>query len=97
MGTQAPYTITGDAANRTVLNQKIPQYPPGLQKEAVVRIRFTVLPDGRLGQMIPVQKGDPQLEEITLKALRQWRFNPLSPTAEQKNVTGIITFRYELQ
>jgi periplasmic protein TonB len=97
VGTQQPYTIEGDAAKRSILNQKNPQYPPGLQREAVVRIRFTVLPDGRVGQMIPVQKGDARLDEITIKALRQWRFNPLPPSAEQKNVTGIITFRYELQ
>jgi len=92
-----PYSIEGDAAQRRILNQVIPQYPAGLQREAVVRIRFTVLPDGRVGQMIPVQKGDPTLDEITIQALRKWRFSPLAPTAEQKNVQGIITFRYELR
>lgn len=97
VGSQQPFTIEGDAAKRSILNQKNPQYPPGLQQEAVVRIRFTVLPDGRVGQMLPLQKGEAQLDEITIKALRQWRFNPLPPSAEQKNVTGIITFRYELQ
>ncbi len=91
------FTIEGDAADRTILNQTIPQYPKGLQREAVVKIRFTVLPDGRIGQMLPLQKGDPRLEEITLEALRQWRFNPLPAGAEQKPVQGIITFRYELQ
>lgn len=90
------FTIEGDAADRTILNQTIPQYPSGLQKEAVVKIRFTVLPDGRIGQMIPLQKGEPRLEEITLEALRQWRFNPLPAGAEQEPVQGIITFRYEL-
>lgn len=97
VGTQQPYSIEGDAAKRAILNKLIPQYPPGLQREAVVRIRFFVLPDGSVGQMIPVQKGDPVLEDITMSALRQWRFNPLPPGAEQKNVMGVITFRYELQ
>ena len=92
-----PFTIEGDAAKRSILKQVIPKYPVGLQKEAVVKIRFTVLPDGRVGQMIPVQKGDSVLDEITMKSLQQWRFNPLSPSAEQKNVQGIITFRYELE
>ncbi len=92
-----PYSIEGDAAQRRILNQVIPQYPSGLQREAVVRIRFIVLPDGRISQMIPVQKGDPTLEEITLQALRKWRFSPLTPSAEQRNVQGIITFRYELR
>jgi TonB family protein len=92
-----PYSIEGEATQRRVLDLVIPQYPAGLQREAVVRIRFTVLPDGYIGQMIPVQKGDPTLEEITLDALRKWRFNSLPANVEQKNVQGIITFRYELK
>lgn len=96
-GTNAqPFTIEGQAAERAILSQVIPEYPEGLQKEATIRIRFTVLPDGRVGQMIPVQKDSPELEEITLRALRQWRFNPLSSDAEQQVVQGVITFRYEL-
>lgn len=96
-GVSQPFTIEGDAARRTIITQVIPQYPRGLQREAVVKIRFTVLPDGTIGSMIPVQKGDPVLEEITMKALRKWRFNPLLPSSEQKKVEGIITFRYELK
>jgi len=92
-----PYTIEGDAAQRSILHQVIPTYPSGLQKEEVLRIRFTVLADGSIGLMIPMRKGDPTLEKITLDALRQWRFSPLPASAEQKNVTGIISFRYELQ
>ena len=91
------FTIEGDAAQRTIITKIIPEYPPGLQREAVVKIRFTVRPDGSVGQMVPMQKGDPTLEEITIKALRQWRFNPLGRTENQRNVQGIITFRYELQ
>ena len=96
-GKAMPFTIEGDAADRRILAQVIPEYPAGLNKEAVVQIRFTLLPDGSVGQMIPVRKGEPTLEEITMAALRKWRFNPLSAAAPQKNVQGIITFRYELQ
>jgi TonB family protein len=92
-----PYTIEGDAANRRILSQVLPAYPPDLQREAVVRIRFWVLPDGRIGQMIPVKKGDPQLETLTMQAMRQWRFNALSSSDEQKNAQGVITFVYKLK
>lgn len=96
-GSDQPFTIEGDAAQRTILHQVIPEYPNGLQKEEVLKIRFTVLPDGRVSLTIPMRKGDPTLEKISLEALRQWRFNSLPASAQQKNVTGIITFRYELQ
>ncbi|MBN1480771.1 energy transducer TonB [candidate division KSB1 bacterium] len=92
-----PYTLEGDASKRTILKQILPEYPSGLQREAVVKIRFWVLPDGRIGAMIPVQKGDPTLEEITMKAIRQWRFSALPPDEEQRNVEGIITFVYKLE
>lgn len=94
---QQIYSIEGEAANREVVHKVIPGYPPDVQKEAVVRVKFWVLPNGSVGQMIPVQKGAPRLEEITLKALKQWRFSPLPSDAEQKNVQGIITFRYKLR
>jgi outer membrane biosynthesis protein TonB len=96
-GSGQPFAIEGDAAQRTILHQVIPEYPNDLQKEEVLKIRFTLLADGRIGLMIPMRKGDPVLERITMEALRQWRFNALPATAEQKNMTGIITFRYELQ
>lgn len=92
-----PYTLEGDASKRTIVNQVLPEYPPGLQREAVVKIRFWVLPDGRVGAMIPVQKGDPTLEEITMKAMRQWRFNSVPSGEAQENVQGVITFVYKLR
>ena len=92
-----PFTIEGEAANREIAQKVIPDYPENLQQEAVIKIRFTVLPDGRVGQMIPVQKDYPALEELTLEALEKWRFNPLPPGAKQQPVQGTITFRYELE
>lgn len=96
-GSGQPFTIEGDAAQRLIVKQIIPTYPEGLQQEAVIQFRFTVQPDGRLTGLIPMRKGDPTLEKITLNALRQWLFNPLPANAEQKPVQGLITFRYQLE
>ncbi len=96
-GAPESFRIEGEAAHRQIFYKVIPEYPPGLQQEAVVRVRFLVLPDGSVGSMVPVLKGDPTLERVTLEALRQWRFNPLPAHAPQIEVTGIITFRYLLR
>jgi hypothetical protein len=96
-GSGQPFTIEGDAAQRLIIKQVIPRYPEGLQQEAVIQFKFTVQPDGRLTGLIPMRKGDPTLEKITLAALRQWLFSPLPAHAEQKPVQGIITFRYQLE
>ncbi|MBC8180737.1 hypothetical protein H8E88_06395 [candidate division KSB1 bacterium] len=65
-GNQTPFKIEGQAANRTVAYKVIPDYPPNLQKQAIVKISFTVLPNGRIGEMIPQIKADAQLEKLPL-------------------------------
>ncbi len=96
-GSGQPFTIEGDAAQRLIVKQIIPAYPEDLQQEAVIQFRFTVQPDGSLTGLIPMRKGDPTLEKITLAALRQWLFSPLPASAAQRPVQGIITFRYQLE
>ncbi|MBD3291257.1 TonB family protein [candidate division KSB1 bacterium] len=93
----SPYQIEGKAAKRTILTRVIPQYPENVQQEAVIKIRFSVLPNGLVGEMIPVLKSNDMLERITLDAFKQWRFNPLPPDVEQIPEYGTITFKYLLQ
>ncbi len=96
-GENMPYQIEGKVAERAVVHKVIPEYPENLQKQAVVKIGFSVLPNGQVGEMIPVIRSDPQLEKLTLDALRQWRFNPLSESEPQNIQRGVITFRYVLE
>ena len=94
---ETPYQIEGQAASRSVVNRVIPQYPENLQKQATIKISFTVLPNGHVGEMIPVIKSDALLEKIALDAFRQWRFNALPADAPQRVERGVITFRYLLK
>lgn len=80
-----------------IINQVIPAYPEDLQREALIKFRFTVQPDGRLTNIIPMRKGDATLERITIEALSKWRFNALPVNVEKRMVQGVITFRYELR
>ena len=97
VSSETPYQIEGQAARRTVISRVIPEYPEHLQKEATIKISFTVLPNGQVGEMIPIIKSDATLEKITMDALRQWRFNPLPSHEQQRSERGIITFRYLLK
>jgi len=83
----------GGGGNRTVLFKKLPKYPPGVNTEAEIRVKFTVSSDGTVRTAYPLQKGDPLLEKEALKAIRQWRFNPLK---DDKEMYGIITFTFRL-
>ncbi len=83
----------GGGGNRVVLFKKLPKYPPGVNTEAQIRIRFTVRADGTVSTVFPLQKGDPLLEKAAMDALRKWRFNPLK---DDKEMYGIITFTFRL-
>ena len=91
------YFLEGAPAERMILSKVIPKYPPGLQKEALIQVKLTVDPGGQVTSLIPLQKGDPILEEITMKALAQWKFAPLPLDVPQIPQEGQITFIYRLQ
>ena len=92
-----PYEISWEGVVRDILYDPLPKYPEGLDKEARIKIRITVLPNGTIGDLIPLQKADATLESETMKTLRLWRLSPLKSTDPQLNQTAIITFRFVLQ
>ncbi len=82
---------------REIYQKKLPEFPPDVQREATIKIKFTVLPNGLVGSAVLLQKGDTRLENLTLEAFKTWRFNPLPPYVEQAPQHGIITFRFKLK
>ncbi|NND73351.1 MAG: TonB family protein [Rhodothermales bacterium] len=89
----APFDIEG--LNRTPVNAPIPVYSEKVN--AIIKVRITVDPTGRITTRIPLIKGNPALEQSVLETLRDWRFNPLPPNAPRENQTGIVTFRFRLE
>lgn len=84
----------GGGGNRTVLYKKIPVFPSGVSKNAVIKMRFTVQPDGTVSSVMPMQKADPKLERAATEALRMWRFNPLK---DNTVMVGIIPMSFQLR
>ncbi|TAE27287.1 MAG: TonB family protein [Candidatus Kapaibacterium sp.] len=84
----------GGGGNRVVLHKELPKYPPGMNTSTQIKIRFTVNPNGTVGMILPMQKGDPLLERAAIEALRRWQFNPLQET---KEMVGFITFTFRVQ
>lgn len=84
----------GGGGNRVVLQKHLPKFPDGVKTSAQIKIRFTVLPDGTVGKIIPLQKADPRLERAAMDALRKWRFNPL---AEDIEMVGTIPLSFVLR
>jgi TonB family protein len=75
----------------------LPVYPPGVEREAQIRVRFTVRPDGTVTDLAPVQKGVPRLEDAALSAVRTWRFTALPAGSARANQTATVTFTFRLR
>jgi len=80
----------GGGGNRSVMFKKIPKYPEGATA-TLIRVKFRVTPEGTVGQMNFMTKGDPQLENEVTKALRMWRFNKIK---DDEDMEGTITFSF---
>jgi outer membrane biosynthesis protein TonB len=90
----SPYILEGEITTRTIIKQIIPEYPEDFQQNSRVKIRFEVGSDGAVSNMLIVEKSDPALEEISLNALQQWKFNSLTTDITQ---IGFITFVFQLK
>jgi protein TonB len=87
----------GGKGTRKIYSYNLPEYPEGVSKEIDVKLRFTILPDGTVGKIIPLIKADARLELASMNSLRQWRFEPLPSNAKQVEQTVVIIFPYRLQ
>jgi TonB family protein len=84
----------GGGGNRVLLNKKLPRFPKSVRSNARIELRFKVLADGTVSQVIPLQKADPALEQAAIEAIKQWRFNPLQ---EDKVMWGTIPLTFILR
>ena len=87
----------GGQGQRKIYSYIVPAYPQGVNKEIDIRLRFSILPDGTVGNIFPLTKADTKLENAAINSLRQWRFEALAPGQKQVEQTAVIVFPYRLQ
>ncbi len=92
-----PWEIEWSGAGRDVVRSVLPEVPAGVEREVVLRFAFAVTPAGEVTALRPLQKGEPALEEASLTALRQWRFQALPAAAPQLDQEAVITFRFRIR
>jgi len=87
------WEIKGPAAQRKLLYRP---RPPRLElpSSMEIELKFWVLPDGSVGQVIPVKRGNALLEREMMVYLKKWRFNPLPPYLPQEKQWGTIPIKY---
>ncbi len=87
----------GGKGMRRIYSFTVPEYPEGVQKEIDIRLKFTILPDGTVGNIVPLRKADTRLENAAIQSLRQWRFEALDINQKQVEQVAVIVFPYRLR
>ncbi len=92
-----PFEILWEGPSREILSGPLPEYPPDVSREVRIRLEFQVLPDGSVGMITPITKGETTLENLAIETLRIWRFSPLDLSQPQGNQSAVITFVFTLK
>jgi hypothetical protein len=87
----------GGKGTRKIYSYVLPAYPSGVDKEINIKLRFSIFPDGTVGNIIPLTKADTRLEDAAINSLRQWRFEALNPSQNNLEQIAVIVFPYRLR
>lgn len=91
------FNISWEGPKRTKTSGALPRFPEGLNRAATVQLAVIVAPDGTVISVTIQTKGIPELDRISVDAVRTWRFSPLDVAITQQNQKGIVTFKYRLK
>jgi TonB family protein len=88
--------IEGPVKGRKIVFQPpLPQIDVAIDVE--FRLKFWVLPDGTIGEVIPLKRGDINLERVAIAYLKKWQFQPLPSHVPQQKIWGTIPIRFTVQ
>ncbi len=94
------FEVAGPVGDRKILRRKLPEYPSWAEEKgitAMVRIYFTVKPDGTIRSNIRLERssGYTELDKLAKEALMNWRFSSTSASSGEE-AWGVITFKFTL-
>ena len=85
--------IRGPVAERELVYRPPPPTPLS-GAEGEIKLKFWVLPDGTVGRIVLLVRGDSSLETTAIRNLKRWKFNTLPPGARVPEQWGTMRFRF---
>ncbi len=82
--------IEGPLRGRALVYKPAPPQLTDIENDVELRLKFWVLPDGTIGEVIPLKRGDVQLERVAIGYLKKWQFEPLTSDVPQQKIWGTI-------
>ncbi|MBN1551774.1 TonB family protein [bacterium] len=90
---QTDIQIEGPASRRVVVYRP-PAPRPVANTSGTVQLSFVVYADGTVGNIVPIKRADPELENVAIEYLKKWRFQIVSGAQKDQ---GTIQIRFKLQ
>jgi len=90
-------SIRGPVAARKVVFRPPPPKVKNLESSGDIELRFWVLPDGTVGRVIPIRKGNVYLETVASNHVRQWRFSALRHDEPSREEWGQIIYHFRVR
>ena len=88
------FEIEGPASRREVI-YKPTRFPEvKIDMDVSIRLQFWILPDGTVGEVVPLQRGDLRLERAAIQYLKSWLFTPVS---DEQEMWGVFPITYKLR
>jgi len=91
---QTDFPIEGPVSKRKVIYRPPPPKPV-TNASGIVQLQFWVHPDGTVGKIVPLVRGDPELEKAAIGFLEKWRFE--AATHLKTDQWGRLPLRFKLQ
>ncbi|PID56800.1 hypothetical protein CSB45_10190 [candidate division KSB3 bacterium] len=90
-------SIDGPVRGRALIYRPQPPKVASIGDNVELHLKFWVLPDGTIGEVVPLKRGNVQLEQIAISYLKTWRFKALSPDVPQQRIWGTIPIKFTAQ
>lgn len=90
-------SVTDGLGMRGWASRAVAKYPEGSNATGTVKLKFTVMPDGEITNVIPIQRADQALVDAAVRGLRRARANPLPENVPQVPQSSWISFSFVLK
>jgi protein TonB len=100
-GKNIKIAVTGPISQRKILKKVLPQYPHWAIEKGIcgyLVLKIWVSPEGKVEDNVEVieTSGYPELDNLAIKVIKEWTFEPLAENEKKEIEWGIIKFRFEL-
>jgi len=98
--TPDPVRPGGDVQLFQLIKGRPPGFPESTRNRGIVgnvAVQATIRSDGTTADLLTLEAADPELERVSLEAIRQWRYSPMKLNGVPVETSCVIVFEFRYQ